>query len=111
MISRSQRISAEQLDLIIEKGRVFHSPLFVVRTLSGQSGVRVAAIAPKKIASTAATRNAIRRKIYAAVRPLTAHINFPVFIALFAKQQVHTTSVTDLKAHLQELFVKAGLLS
>ena len=110
MISRSQRISAEQLDQLMEKGRVFHSPLFVMRILTIDSSIRCAAIVPKKIAPSAVLRNSMRRKIYSAARPHVQHITTPVCIALFAKQRIGEIPVQMLAEGIKGLFVKAGIL-
>lgn len=110
MLSRSQRLSGEQLDAVMEKGRVAHSSLFLVRALVGQKDIRVAAIASKKIAKTAVERNAIRRKIYAAVRPTKDRFVPGAHIALFAKTGVLRSPSQEIATDLKNLFVKAALL-
>lgn len=110
MLPRSQRLSTEQLDSVMEKGRVTHSSLFLVRVLGGQKDIRIAAIASKKIAKTAVARNLIRRKTYNAVKTIKSKINPGLHIALFAKSVINTKKVTEIETDVQNLFVKAGLL-
>jgi ribonuclease P protein component len=110
MLSRSQRLSGEQLDAVMEKGRVAHSSLFLVRALVGQKDTRVAAVASKKIAKTAVGRNSIRRKIYTAVRPIKDVLVTGVHIALFAKAGILQASNDEITNDLKNLFVKVALL-
>jgi ribonuclease P protein component len=110
MLPRSLRISAEQLDQIMDKGRVFHSSLFVLRVLSHQKDTRISAVSPKKITKTATSRNALRRKIYSAVRKVGTLFIVPAHLALFSKQGAERVSQAEMVADIRALFVKAGLL-
>jgi len=58
--------------MVIEKGKIIHSPLFTLRYLGDQPAVRFAAIMPKKIAKTAVARNTARRRVYAAIGEVLA---------------------------------------
>lgn len=121
---------------VMEKGRVTHSPLFIMRTLqhkedgvrskrpAGRAGggskgentrldIRIAAVAPKKVAPTAVLRNSIKRHIYEAVRPLIASITTSagqgIHIIIFAKAEAVKTDFKAIVADLKALFVKARL--
>jgi len=117
MISRSHRLSTEQFNEVIKKGRVAHSPLFLMRALqTGEGPARVAAAVPVKVARKAVSRNAMRRKVYEAVRTLLSDIKEGLHVILFAKT---INAPTDLKKpltgalisnDLKGLFVKAGIL-
>ena len=110
MLSRLQRLSTEQLLVVIEKGRVVHSPLFVLRVLPSTGATRIAAIAPKKFAKTAVSRNKIRRSIYNAVRPIFPTINKSVHVAIFAKPEILKADSANIASGVKDVFVKAGLL-
>jgi len=128
---------------VMEKGRVTHSPLFIMRALSVQVppdspslsracgrfaghiprlatakknpviGVRIAAVAPKKVANTAVLRNGIKRHIYEAVRPLIASITTSagqgIHIIIFAKAEAVKADFKAIVADLKALFVKARI--
>ena len=86
MTSRSHRLSTKQFNEVISKGKVFHSPLFLMRALqTGEGPARIAAAVPVKIGKTAVIRNNLRRKVYEAVRPLLSDIKEGLHIILFAK--------------------------
>jgi ribonuclease P protein component len=94
----------------MEKGRVIHSPLFLVRVLNGQLGVRIAAVAPKKAMKTAVERNKMRRRIYIAVSTFKNMITPGVHAIVFAKPVTTTASQENIITDLKELFVKSGIL-
>lgn len=103
-------MTAGQLDQIMKKGRVFHSSLFVVRTIDGQNDTRIAAIAPQKIFKTATFRNSLRRKMYEAAKAVIDELPPSIHIAVFAKQVVQDKSVSDMSSDMKSIFVKAGIL-
>lgn len=97
----------------MEKGIIFHSPLFLIRSFDAGdgNGFRAAAVAPKKIAKTAAVRNTMRRRMYAATEPLlemTRNENFHAII--FATAKATTVKTAEMTRDLNDLFVKAGIL-
>jgi len=111
MLSRSQRLSTKQFNVVMEKGRVAHSPLFLARILplAGEP-TRIAAVVPNKVSKTAAGRNSLRRKIYEAIRPFYPGMVSGFHLILFAKNTALNRSVAEIKADLQKFFVKAALL-
>ena len=95
----------------MEKGKIFHSPLFLARILAGQLETKIAAIAPQKIVKMAVQRRKIRRKIYEGVRSLHADILPNEHILIFAKTvNVASSSQAEIKNDLKTLFVKAGIM-
>ena len=112
MIRRSQRVSGNQIEEAIKRGRVLHSPLFLVRYLSkeGTSSSRVAAVVPVKVAKTSALRHLVRRRIYEAVRPLMSKISTGHVIILFAKSTVLKMKPAEIQPDIKSIFVKAGFL-
>jgi len=118
MLRKSQRVTTQLFEECMKKGRVIHSPLFVVRilhdpTLSptpATSPARIAAVAPVKIAKTSVARHRIRRRIYEAVRPHVLQIAPGNIILFLAKQPVITATLSELRQAVSDIFVKAGLL-
>jgi ribonuclease P protein component len=132
MLKRSNRLSTKQFMEVMEKGRVTHSPLFVMRTLGTQVvsikekgvrrrekgentrlDIRIAAVAPKKVAPTAVLRNGIKRHIYEAVQPLiasiTANAGQGTHIIIFAKAEAVKDDFKGIVADIKNLFAKAKI--
>ena len=112
MLRRAQRVTKDLFDEAIQKGRVLHSPLFVVRVLhqAGLGSSRIAAVAPVKVAKTSVLRHRIRRRIYEAVRPDMTSLTKDHVVIIMAKQTVIAAEFADLKRAVHDIFVKAGLL-
>jgi ribonuclease P protein component len=110
MLPSSKRLTAHDVKDIMEKGRVAHSPLFLLRYIPN-AGVqtKIVAIAPVKVVKTAAGRNELKRKTYEVVRKLYPRITPGFKIALLAKSPAITASVATIEADLKDLFVKAKL--
>jgi ribonuclease P protein component len=75
--------------------------------------IRIAAVAPKKVAPTAVLRNSIKRHIYEAVQPLIASVTTSagqgIHIIIFAKTEAVKADFKGIAADLKSLFVKARL--
>jgi len=75
--------------------------------------IRIAAVAPKKVAPTAVLRNGIKRHIYEAVQPLIASITTSagrgIHIIIFAKTGAVKADFKAIVADLKALFVKARI--
>ena len=107
----------------MEKGKVYTSPLFVVRILVNKEKVAgrmekggiknkkviIATVAPKKVAPTAVLRNKLRRQIYEAVSPLIPSLIPSTSIIIFAKNETIKADFKDMTPDLKNLFVKAKI--
>lgn len=93
----------------MDKGKVYHSPLFIIRTITVDQGTKISAVAPKKIASTAVARNRIRRRIYEAVQPVINSIIPGTHAIIFTKAEVAKADVKSIATNLKALFVKAKI--
>ena len=110
MLPSSKRLTAHDVKDIMEKGRVAHSPLFLLRYIPNAGApTKVAAIAPVKVVKTAVGRNKLKRKVYEVVRKLYPRIIPGFKIALLAKSPAITSSVATIEADLKDLFAKAKL--
>lgn len=112
MLSRSNRMSGRQVESVIRKGRITHSPFFIVRFIldGGDGSTRLSAVVPVKVGKTSVTRHLVRRRIYEAVRPLSVEISSGTHTVIMAKQPALSTKPLEMRADLRAIFVKAGLL-
>lgn len=111
MLPRSQRLSVLQFNLVMEKGRITHSPLFILRSLNAPDGcTHISAVAPQKIFKKATQRNKLRRRIYEAVQVVFSEISQPVHAIIFAKGGVPDADISVIENEVKDIFVKIRLL-
>ncbi|MDE1940895.1 MAG: ribonuclease P protein component [Patescibacteria group bacterium] len=112
MLPRSRRLRTSELNVVMQKGRAFHSSFFILRVLLGvpDGYFKLSAVAPQKIFKSAVARNKERRRIYEAVRPLVADAAPNAHAMLIAKKPEEEAAFDAIKADIRSLFVKAGLL-
>ena len=99
----------------MEKGRVFHSTLFLLRTCTVTTTekdqlTRVAAVVPNKVGKKAVERTSMRRKMYEAVRTLTPDLVTDRGVIVFAKTPALVATTDVLNKEMKDIFVKAGLM-
>lgn len=110
MLPRKERLTKTVFNTVLEKGRVIHSPLFLLRILGGQKNTGISAVASKKIAKTAVERNRIRRLIYRGVGPLMSSIISGTHVIVFAKQAMNETKAATITDDLKSVFAKARIM-
>lgn len=71
--------------------------------------IKISAVAPKKVASTAVLRNRVRRQIYEAVGPIKDTLIPGTSIIIFAKQETLKATLPAMTTDLKQLFVKAKI--
>lgn len=94
----------------MDKGGVFHSSLFTLRSFPAAGPSRFAAVVPSKAAAGAAARNRMRRRIYEAIRPLYSSVSAGSHAIIFAKQAAVKAEFKAMSEDLRALFVKGRLL-
>jgi ribonuclease P protein component len=109
MLKSSNRLSVEQFNMIMEKGRTIHSPFFYLRFIKEPDTTQISATVSKKVAKLAVERNKIRRQMYGSIKKIIKHIQNGYKIIVFAKKTNFGDSL-ELEKTLTELFVKAGIL-
>ena len=114
MLKSIHRLSTKQFMEVMEKGRIYTSPLFVMRVLDQGLPLRstlagISAVAPKKILPTAVKRNRMRRQIYEAVRPFITTLKPGVSAIIFAKKETISASFETIQTDLKQLFLKAKI--
>ncbi len=121
MLKSIHRLSTKQFMEVMEKGRIYTSPLFVIRVLvktdsrfkiqdsKKTQNAGISAVAPKKVAVTAVLRNKLRRQIYEAASPLQASLVSGVSVIIFAKNETVKANFKDLAPDLKNLFSKAKI--
>lgn len=110
MLHRSQRLYISQFNAVMEKGRVAHSSLFLVRYVGGQKDTRISAVAPKKTVKKAVDRNKIRRVTYQAIRSINNTVVPGTYAIVFSKPAILKLKPTEITSDLKNIFVKAKLL-
>ncbi len=110
MLPSSQRLSVGQFNSVMEKGRAYHSSLFLMRVGQSDGKPRVSSVIPVKVAKKASMRNKYRRLIYDAVGPVFFRIKAEYHIVIFAKNTILKSTPDQLSKEILEIFVKAGLL-
>jgi ribonuclease P protein component len=123
MLKKSHRLSTKEFLEVMEKGKIYHSPLFIMRALRTQGvgnkdkgerskefgQVKISAVTPKKIANTAVLRNKTKRLIYEAVQPLITSIIPDTHMIMFAKNEAIKSEIKTMTADLKGLFSKAKI--
>lgn len=110
MLPRSQRLDQKQFDIVMEKGRVFNSPLFLMRIVTGQADTRLSAVTPQKMSKKATERNRIRRAMYEALASVGVSNIASIHGIVFAKPAMIKATTSDIASGLKAFFEKAGLL-
>jgi ribonuclease P protein component len=139
MLKKSQRLTTAEVSLVMNKGLFAQSPLFTARYVvkpaekgaaqSGKSsgGPKFSVVAPQKIFKSAVKRNLMRRRVYEALAPISgvakrasdkklagvAMIEKEVvatLVVLICKEKAANADLKTLKADLQALISKIGVL-
>lgn len=110
MLAKAQRLNTKEVDFIMKNGKVAHSPLFLVRFQKNQPSTRISVVAPVKIAKKAFLRNAIRRKIYASLRPMFPTLTKGLWAMVIAKSNLTLVDNVSIQKDLENLFKKAGIM-
>jgi len=115
MLPRSQRLSVEQFNVVMLKGRVTHSSFFLLRSLKVDEigtarKTHIAAVVPQKLVKKATGRNKLRRVMYEAIQPLYNSVSPGLNVILFAKSPAIDADFKILSKEVRDIFVKAGIL-
>lgn len=94
----------------MEKGRVVHSPIFILRVLKKDGVTGISAVAPNKIAKTAVLRTKTRRQIYSAISKFINKIQPGYRVIIFAKNDFQGKVFSDIELAIKDIFVKAGIM-
>jgi len=113
MLPKKHRISRKEFSSVLTKSLLRHSNLFSLRVgaLSPDKAPHLAVVVSKKVSSTAAGRNLLKRrsrdifqKLIPRLKPGTAYI-------LFFKKEAASLSFSKLKEGIEALFTTHGKLS
>jgi ribonuclease P protein component len=111
MLKKADRLGTREFASVIRSGFRSHSPFFIIHFLPGlpAASFRISAAAPKKIYRTAVSRNAFRRRIYAAVRDIGLGRMKSVSVIIIPKRNLESLDHLALTEAVREAFVKGGL--
>lgn len=110
MLKKTQRLTTPLFTEVMTKGKVIHSPLFILRIMKYGQISRISVTVSKKVAKTAVERNKIRRRTYSVVHKLHPTLLPGFATVLIAKQPVSSVGMPTLEKDIKEIFVKSGLL-
>lgn len=110
MLSRSQRLSGEQLEEVLKKGKVIHTPFFWIRLYKQPGIARVAVLSPQKLLKTAVLRNRFRRKIYEIIGSFKKEMAKDYHLVVCMKEPILKADKDAMQEKTREIFVKAGVL-
>ena len=111
MLKKSLRLSTEQINEVMEKGTVVHSPLFTIRYIKRDTGAtKFAAVAPKGVAKTAVSRNRERRRVYAAIAGIKKGVKPGFLVAIISKNKAIGAEFSVLQIELNENLIKAKII-
>ena len=102
MFSKKHRATTAAVRSVVAHGKIRNTPHFSVRILSNSSPIAAVAVS-KKVSSKAVTRNTLKRRIWAAIRPLTFPKNTSFII--YAKKGVQDLTVSEIQKELQHLLI------
>lgn len=110
MLPRSQKLSTKQLNLVMEKGKVVHSPFFWSRFIKQDGELKIAVICPQKIAKTAVKKNLIRRKVYSAIDLFINNLELGYHVIVCVKEPILKASPIEICNQAKAIFVKSGIM-
>ena len=110
MLPKKFRFSKKEGEDIFRKGKLFHSPNFVVRVARNELDFsRFCFVVSRKDEKKATRRNWLKRRIYGIIRNRTRDVN-KGFDFLIIKRKNHplTKDYRELEAELLGLLIRAG---
>ena len=114
MISRQNRFHGHaSLRFVHQNGKTTRGPFFLLKSATNprRSNYRLAVVVSRKVHKSAVARNRIRRRLYAAVRPLQSDINQPWDVVI----NVYDAKLSDeppkeLARLVKKQFTAAGII-
>ena len=111
MLSKLDRLSVKEFDVVIKTGREAYSPFFTVK-YALSSKFKFSPTAPKRTFETAVSRNRTRRRIYGAVRRVIASKRpKPNHVVLIIKKDISGITSQYLTNMINDLFVQARIIA
>ena len=109
MLPSSQRLATKQLEEVLKKGKVIHSPFFWLKFICAKNK-HISVIAPQKIIKSAVMRNNIRRKVYNAIKLFINDIKQDLHVVVCVKEPVIKAETIQIQEKAREIFSIAKLL-
>lgn len=107
MLSKANRLSRREIELIIKNGKSIHSPLFGAKLLypsgSLNSVSKASFVASKKLFPLAVTRNKVKRKARESFRKIIKEIK-PVNAVIFLKKEALLSKTNDFSLEFLKVF-------
>lgn len=110
MLPSSKRLTIPLFKTVLEKGKIFHSSLFIFKAIKIEGQSRFSVSVSKKVAKNAVLRNKIRRRVYSNIASVYPSIVNGIHGVFIAKSPIINSPFEEVASDLQSLFVKSGLL-
>ena len=108
MFSRTSRIKKADVGKIIKEGVSYHSPSFSLKVLRNNEAKNMfSVVVSKKVAKTAVSRNANKRRVREAIKK-TLNIKQGFSFVLFIKKDLKTNTFKDLSNEIFALLARVG---
>lgn len=106
MLKKKERLTRKQFDKVFSVGKRIHTP-YIQIIIAESDSFHGAVVVPKKVYKKAVDRNALRRKLYAALYEAYKKNNIQKTLILIVKPTITTVSkniyIPSLKAVLEKL--------
>ena len=111
MLPKRSRVTSETIEKHLIRARRLKTATFLVmyEVAPTVKGPQVSVTASKKVAPTAVMRNKLRRRAYTALAPLLSGLPKTAAVLVSYTACDVQTSIADLRAELQDAFLKAKL--
>lgn len=114
MLKKEKRLGTKLFPAVVGRGRMFQGRFFSLKVLNAQAEMKekskshFSVVISKKVAPLAVTRNLIKRRGLAVIKPYLPEIEKKagknvIFGAFFAKKGVEKASFQEIKSDLAEL--------
>lgn len=113
MLPKRCRLTTSEFEEVIKAGRttdgVNLSLKFFVATTNQNKSLKLAAVAPSRVAKTSVAKHKVKRRLYNLIREVAIEPQRAARVALFAKNDLTKVTNEVLKEEISQLFKRAKL--
>lgn len=107
MLSKKNRLTKEEFDIVFKNGISKNSEYFHIKILETKdSDKKFAFVASKKIIKGAIKRHLLKRRVYSIVRNFLENIREGIFVIFFLKKEGSNISFEETEKDIQNIIKK-----